>query len=84
MVCPHVKFLGEFSFYVGLDSTLVYNNTRFLQIPYTLKSGNYNERYDNDGFIWATDDYGRTIPYTVVWNLFNKKSILDIKDIIYR
>ena len=44
-------------------------------MPYTLKSGNYNDRYDNDGFIWAVDDNGRTIPYTAVWNLFDKDSV---------
>ena len=44
-------------------------------MPYNLKSGNYNSRYDNDGFIWAVDDFGRTIPYTAVWNLFTKSTI---------
>ncbi|KAM3139792.1 hypothetical protein pb186bvf_008034 [Paramecium bursaria] len=83
-VCYHIKFLGEFSFYVGSDSPLLYNKTRFLQVPYDQISNNYNPRYDNDGFIWAVDDFGRIMPNTAVWNLFSKIPLQDISDIIYR
>ncbi|KAM3132844.1 hypothetical protein pb186bvf_014992 [Paramecium bursaria] len=83
-ICYHTRFLGEFSFYVGKDSSLLQNKTRFLTIPYNQISANYNSRYDINGFVWAVDDFGRTTPNTAVWNLFSQNVITDIKDIIFR
>ncbi|KAM3132884.1 hypothetical protein pb186bvf_015032 [Paramecium bursaria] len=84
--CYNTKFLGEFSFYLGKDSSLLQNQTRFLRIPdnQITRTYTYNPRYDEDGFIWAVDDFGRTIPNSAVWNLFSQTVITDIKDIIYR
>ncbi|KAM3132837.1 hypothetical protein pb186bvf_014985 [Paramecium bursaria] len=85
-ICYHTKFLGEFSFYVGKDSSLLQNQTRFLRIPddQIPRTYTYNPSYDDDGIIWAFDDFGRTIPNSAMWNLFSQTVITDIKDIIYR
>ncbi|KAM3143669.1 hypothetical protein pb186bvf_004165 [Paramecium bursaria] len=82
--CFHLKILGEFSFYVGRDSSLVQNKTRFLLQPYTQISSIYNSRYDVNGFVYATSDEGRVIPYSAVWNYFKTQNINDMKDIIER
>ena len=54
---------------MGKDSSLIQNKTRFLTTPYDKISPNYNPRYDNDEFVWAVDDFGRTVPSSAVWNL---------------
>ncbi|KAM3143676.1 hypothetical protein pb186bvf_004172 [Paramecium bursaria] len=82
--CYHLKILGEFSFYIGTDSSLVQNKTRFLLQPYTQISPNYNSRYDLDGFVQATSDKGRIIPFSAVWNYFKDVNINDMRDIIQR
>ncbi|KAM3142723.1 hypothetical protein pb186bvf_005107 [Paramecium bursaria] len=82
--CPHIKFLGEFSFYVPKDSYLVYNRTRFLMKPLYANPNIYSNRYDDENFIWAINDQFKIIPYALPWNYFTADGISDMQDIIYR
>ncbi|KAM3140676.1 hypothetical protein pb186bvf_007274 [Paramecium bursaria] len=81
-ICIHMKFLGEFSFYVGQDSSLLQNKTRFLRRPQTISYNDQNQRYDDKGLVWAINSEGKTIPYTAVWNYFQYPIFMDIKDIL--
>ncbi|KAM3127129.1 hypothetical protein pb186bvf_020772 [Paramecium bursaria] len=80
--CPHMKFLGEFSFYVSADSYLMDNATRFLRKPASMNKNIYDSRYDNDNFVWAVNDQMKTIPYSIPWNYFDPIVLNDMKDII--
>ncbi|KAM3127211.1 hypothetical protein pb186bvf_020681 [Paramecium bursaria] len=82
-ICYHIKILGEFSFYIGQDSSLLMTQTRFLQRPNLISINEQNDRYQDSGYIWAFNSQGQTVPYTAVWNLFQQSPIQDIQDIIY-
>ncbi|KAM3142762.1 hypothetical protein pb186bvf_005146 [Paramecium bursaria] len=81
--CIHMKFLGEFSFYVPKDSDLMLNKTRFLHRPVYDSPNIYSDRYDEDSFQWAYNDQMKTVPYAVPWNYFIQSGFEDMLDIIY-
>ncbi|KAM3140675.1 hypothetical protein pb186bvf_007273 [Paramecium bursaria] len=82
-ICYHIKILGEFSFYIGQDSSLLQDKTRFLRRPLTISFNDQNNRYDDNELVWAVNSKGQTIPFTAVWNYFQLAPITDIQDIIY-
>ncbi|KAM3145656.1 hypothetical protein pb186bvf_002202 [Paramecium bursaria] len=82
--CPHLKILGEFSFYIGQDSYLFQNATRFLRRPANDNPNIQNPRYDSKGFVWARNDIGKRIPGSAVWNIFDPTVLNDIYDIQQR
>ncbi|KAM3127124.1 hypothetical protein pb186bvf_020767 [Paramecium bursaria] len=71
--CSHMKFLGEFSFYISEDSYLLQNISRFLRRPVSDNVNIYNSRYDNDNYCVG-----------IPWNYFDPIVLNDMKDIIYR
>ncbi|KAM3142725.1 hypothetical protein pb186bvf_005109 [Paramecium bursaria] len=81
--CPHIKFLGEFSFYVPKDSYLTQNKTRFFKRPMYDNPNIYSDRYDDENFIWAFNDQMKTVPYALPWNYFTTAGIADMQYIIY-
>ncbi|KAM3142730.1 hypothetical protein pb186bvf_005114 [Paramecium bursaria] len=82
--CLHIKFLGEFSFYVPKDSYLMQNRSTFLRRPLYESPNIYSDRYDDENFQWAVYDQKKTVPYAVPWNFFTRKGIEDMRDLIYR
>ncbi|KAM3142812.1 hypothetical protein pb186bvf_005196 [Paramecium bursaria] len=82
--CLHIKFLGEFSFYVPKDSYLIQNRTRFFQRPMSENPNIYSNRYDKDRLVWAMNDQMKTVPYAIPWNYLTLKGVQDMQDIIYR
>ena len=54
--CLHIKFLGEFSFYVPKDSYLIANKTRFLRRLSYVSKNVYFDKYDDEGFLHAYND----------------------------
>ncbi|KAM3142756.1 hypothetical protein pb186bvf_005140 [Paramecium bursaria] len=82
--CLHIKFLGEFSFYVPKDSYLIQNRTRFLHRPVYISPNIYSDRYDDENFQWAINDQMKTVPYAVPWNYFTQNGFQDMQDIIFR
>ncbi|KAM3142728.1 hypothetical protein pb186bvf_005112 [Paramecium bursaria] len=83
-VCYHIKFLGEFSFYVPRDSYLTSNQTRFLRRLSYLSKNVYYDKYDDEGFLIAYNDQRKMIPYAKPWNYFDNEAMNDIKDILFR
>ncbi|KAM3142759.1 hypothetical protein pb186bvf_005143 [Paramecium bursaria] len=82
--CPHIQFLGEFSFYMGQDSYLMQNQSRFLKRPLYDNPNIQNRRYDDNNYVWAFNDQYKTVPYSAVWNYFNQNTINDLQDLIFR
>ncbi|KAM3142775.1 hypothetical protein pb186bvf_005159 [Paramecium bursaria] len=70
--CLHIKFLGEFSFYVPKDS---YKQKQL---------DSFTDLYDDENFQSAMNYQMKTVPYAVPWNYFIQKGFQDMEDIIFR